>query len=100
MQKRTKKLEIRMSESEAEQLKERFGEKQISTVVRDFLLTADLPRRSRKADPATLRELARIGNNLNQIARSLNASKGKALEKIEVLRSLAELRESLEAIPR
>ena len=97
---RSKKLEIRLTESEAEKLAERFGAERLSTVIRDFLLTAELPRRSRKADPETLRELARIGNNLNQIARSLNATKGKALDKIEVLRSLAELRESLEAIPR
>lgn len=100
MNRRTKKLEIRMSESEAELLKERFGAERLSTVVRDYLLKSELPRRSRKPDPETLRELARIGNNLNQIARSLNATKGKALDKIEVLRSLAELRESLEAIPR
>lgn len=68
--KRTKTFRIRLSDEELAALEERFGKAQTSTAVRKFLLSSELPRRSRKPDPATLAALGRIGNNLNQIARS------------------------------
>ena len=40
-----------------------------------------------KVDPALLRELARIGNNLNQIGRWCNTYKGEA-DAVQVLRAL------------
>lgn len=92
---RTNKIEIRLTKEERKALEERFGSKKISTVIRDYLLTSKLPRRSRKPDEQTLRALAYIGNNLNQIARVLNALKGKAFNKVEVLRVLAELRNQI-----
>ncbi len=57
------------------------------------------PRRPAvEADPALLRELARIGNNLNQIARSVH--RGEAWDRAALLLALAgierELREVLE----
>ena len=90
---RIRKFEIRLSHKEFESLKERFGENQLSRVARNYLLKSELPRRSKIPDQQTLRSLAYIGNNINQIARSLNASKGKAtIDKIELLSRLAEVR--------
>ncbi len=51
------------------------------------------PRRRRmkapEADPALLAALARAGNNLNQIARRINASPLTTLDKVEYLAALA-----------
>jgi len=40
----------------------------------------ELVKRYQKTDPALLLELARIGNNLNQLARALNIIKNAALQ--------------------
>jgi len=96
--KRTRKIEIRVTDSELETMKSRFGSKQFSTVLRDYLLKSELPRRSSKPDEKTLCALARIGNNLNQIARSLNSTKGQSLDKMELILALAELNQQAKAI--
>lgn len=45
------------------------------------------------ADPALVREIARIGNNINQIARTLNTlDKQDALTRSAVLESLTTLK--------
>ena len=92
---RTDKIEIRVNAGERKALEERFGKEKLSTVLRDYLLTCKLPRRSRKPDPKTLRALAYVGNNLNQIAKKLNTLNGKAFDKIKILRVLAELRKKI-----
>ena len=93
--KRTHKIEIRVTADELAQMKKRFAPKNLSTEIREFALTERLPPRRTLADLDTLAALARIGNNINQIARGLNSSQGRALDKIELLRSLAELRDQI-----
>jgi len=64
-------------------------------------LKHDIP----KADPEVIRELAKIGNNLNQIARALNicAKDGTPVQTIEVIMLLnsigSELRQVLPKLP-
>lgn len=99
--KRTEKLEIRLFIDEVAILRERYDGKNgrpFSTNVRTYLLESKLPPISKKPDPETLRALGYIGNNLNQIARSLNATKGRAFDKLETLRALVELRELVEEL--
>lgn len=61
------------------------------------------PRRRTETDPALLRALARIGNNLNQVARWANRNKagaearGVLVALVEIDREIAALRGALEA---
>ena len=57
------------------------------------------PRRRRRAvaDPALLRELGRIGNNLNQLARWANREKGGVLA-VAVLARLVEIDRELRLV--
>jgi hypothetical protein len=81
---RSKSIKIRVSEQEKSALLARAGDMTLADFLRDLGLGRDpVPQpkkeKSRKfrepppADPALLRELARIGNNLNQLARLSNA---------------------------
>lgn len=88
-------IRIRVTDSELAAINDRYGEKSTSTTIRNYLLTSELPRRSAKPHPDVLRGLAYIGNNINQIARAANSTKGRALDKIEVLAALAELRDQI-----
>lgn len=58
-----------------------------------------MPRRRRRSavDPALLRELARIGNNLNQLARWANRDKN-AVEARAVIARLIEIDREIAAI--
>lgn len=51
-------------------------------------------RKTRKADPELLRELAKIGNNLNQIARWANTYKSDA-DAIQVVQALIAIERAL-----
>lgn len=51
-------------------------------------------RASRKADPELLRELAKVGNNLNQIARWANTYKSDA-DALEVTQALLAIQRGL-----
>jgi len=50
--------------------------------------------------PALLRQVAGIGNNLNQIARRINASPLTTLDKVEYLAALAAVARELEGLRR
>jgi len=75
----------------------------LSALIRQGLdgLPARRQRRRVSTDPALLRELARIGNNLNQVARWANRNKagtearGVVAALIEIDRELSALRHSL-----
>lgn len=55
-------------------------------------------RRIKRVDPALIRELAKIGNNLNQIARWANTHKAEA-DAFAVLRALLSVERQLAEIP-
>jgi hypothetical protein len=55
-------------------------------------------RRVKRVDPALIRELAKIGNNLNQISRWANTFKSDA-EAMAVLRALLSVERQLSDIP-
>lgn len=70
------KIEIRVSSSEKQRWQGIAKDRgvSLSELVRSLLngQRSRQPRRLSKIDPSLLRELARIGNNLNQIARAAN----------------------------
>lgn len=74
--KRTINFNIRLAQSEHEKLKNLAGGKRLASFMRDKCLS-DMPDLTTeiviKSDPKLLQQLARIGNNLNQIAKSLNS---------------------------
>ena len=70
----------------------------VSALLRDALNGAKARRRRRSvADPALVRELARVGNNLNQLARWANRDKG-GVEALAVLARLVEIERELVAL--
>ena len=68
----------------------------VSNLLRDLLglkkenIDPKPQRKSRRADPAVILSLARIGNNLNQLARWANTHKAKA-DHVQVLIMLTAL---------
>lgn len=52
------------------------------------------------ADPALMRQLAQIGNNLNQIAHRINASNlaGEPLSMVQILAALSSIEREIEAL--
>ena len=78
-EKRTKSIRIRVTPEEHELFSEKSGDLSISEWIRGLATgaTALKKRRIPKIDPAALRQLAGIGNNLNQIARIVNQRKMK-----------------------
>ena len=71
----------------------------LSALIRQAVSGVKPPRRRKRAevDPTLLRELARIGNNLNQLARWANRDK-KAVEARAVIARLIEIDRELMAI--
>ena len=74
MDKRTKEIKIRLTESEHERLLARCDRAHLAEWLRSLGLGVHVLRRRRvpDVDPALLRQVTGIGNNLNQIARKLH----------------------------
>lgn len=77
---RTKWLKIRVSDDEILDIKKRAGRHDMSTYARGLILEQPIaaPESKHKkiihsADPELVRHVAWIGNNINQIAKHLNA---------------------------
>jgi len=103
MAKRTKSIKIRLTEKEHQDLLSRSGDIPLAEWLRNIGLgqeIADLPKRRKiypKVDPALTSQLARLGNNINQITRIVNQVK-HGMDKIWILTALTGFRESLEQI--
>jgi len=94
------RLEIRCSEEEkaAWQAKAANAGMSLSELVRSSLDKSRLPDRQRQKDLASLvREVAKIGNNLNQIARYANTYKNSA-EAVQVIAHLAAIESEVERV--
>lgn len=100
-------IKLRVSDEERSRwlLKAQDAGVTLSALIRQGLEGAPVrrPRRRVETDPALLRELARIGNNLNQIARWANRNKqgaeaqGILVALIEIDRELAALRQAVQS---
>lgn len=101
-----KKVQIRMSADEKALILERAQGADISTFLRELGLGHDpkAPEQKAKviihaADPELVREVAKIGNNINQIAKHLNIT--KELDRnvfTEILKIKADLDAELERV--
>jgi Bacterial mobilisation protein (MobC) len=94
--KRTKSVKIRVSEDELSAMRERCDRPMLADWLRDFALGETKRRPVPKADPELLRQLAAIGNNLNQLARWVNTIKPASA--VECSAALIALGREVEAI--
>jgi len=76
MEKRTKEIKIRMTATEHQRLLERCDRIHLAEWLRQLGLGEQTSRKRRVPEvaPELLRQVAGMGNNLNQIARRLNQS--------------------------
>ncbi|MFL7013724.1 MobC family plasmid mobilization relaxosome protein [Enterovibrio norvegicus] len=51
-----------------------------------------------KYDPALLRQLSGMGNNLNQIARAINSQDWKPVDRVQIVAALSGLQRELNLI--
>ena len=71
-EKRTKAIKIRLTDEEHERLKELKQGNELATWMRTTCLNIGAAQQA-KTDPQILRELNKIGVNMNQIARAVNS---------------------------
>lgn len=100
MVKREKIIKIRVTESEYEQLIERSQKPRLAEWMREFCLGAKVPKANAvpKIDPSLLRQLAGMGNNLNQIARAIHSQEWQPLDRIQVVAALTSIQRELALI--
>ena len=101
--KRERVIKIRATEAELARLKVLSGEDRLAEWMREQCLgDGKAPGRRRtpvpKADPALLRQLAGIGNNLNQVARRVNCGEWGALELVQVIGVLMAMERALQVL--
>lgn len=102
--KRVKTIKIRVSQEEFDTLKWRSTKSQLATWMRDTCLNyeqGEMIRQSKKptpVDPSLLRQLARLGNNLNQIARRVNSKDWATIDRLHVVAALAGIERELEEL--
>ena len=97
--KRNKEIKIRLTEAEHQALLERMDGGELATWMRSVCLN-EKPNKKRNfkvADPMLLNALARIGGNLNQIARQANTVESD-IEKIRAFSQLAVIRDQLQDV--
>lgn len=100
IEKRTKIIKIRVNDSEYFELVKRSLKPRLAEWMREYCLGAKVPRANTvpKIDPALLRQLAAIGNNINQIARVLNSKDWKPVERIQLFSLLSSIQRELSVI--
>lgn len=99
--KRKRIIRVRVNDIEFAQLQEKAGAVRISPFLRTLGLGYQ-PRKkpTPKADPALIRELARLGNNLNQLTKTANQmrAQGQHLDALRLLSALHDIEDELEQI--
>lgn len=95
--KRTKRIEIALTEEEHKALLERKTKARLAEWVREVALEQQPKRQPKVIDPTLLFELNRIGVNLNQIARQCNSQRS-SIDLVSVLATLRSLEKNLTEI--
>lgn len=102
--KREKIIKVRVSAEEFETLKWRSTKAQLAEWMRETCLTdgqGDLVSQMQgpaPADPELLRQLAGIGNNINQIARAVNTGTWGPSDTVQIVAQLSGIERELAAI--
>jgi hypothetical protein len=103
-EKREKIIKVRVSAEEFETLKMLKTKPQLAEWMRDACLNygqGDLLVQAKgpePVDPELLRQLASVGNNMNQVARKINTNEWGPSDKIEVLAQLKAIERQLEEL--
>jgi hypothetical protein len=99
-EKRTKSVKIRLFESELQELHQLKTSNELATWMREICLNKKIKRRNSPVDidPGLLRQLAGLGNNLNQLARLANKKGMNTLDAVEIIQHLNEIQISLEKL--
>lgn len=107
MNRRTREIKLRLTEEEHEKLLKLADGRQLARWLRETALKVPERRRRKPvpdADPVLLRELAGIGNNVNQIARTCNrllqTGQGHMLDVAALAVALQRIEEQLQDIKR
>ena len=81
MEKRSKEIKIRLTESEHQSLLNRSDMPRLAEWIRNTCLDQKETRKSKipKIDPELLRALSAIGNNVNQMAKAIHTKKQEPL---------------------
>ncbi|EAW1022601.1 plasmid mobilization relaxosome protein MobC [Salmonella enterica] len=97
--KRNKMLTMWVTEDEHRRLLERCDGKQLAAWMRQTCLDEKPARAGRlpSISPALLRQLAGMGNNLNQIARKVNAG-GAGHDRVQIMAALMAIDAGLERL--
>ncbi|WAJ74967.1 plasmid mobilization protein [Moraxella bovis] len=99
--KRTKEIKIRLTEQEHQNLLDR-KKGELAVWIRNTCLEQEVPQSKivKTADPELLRQLAKIGGNLNQIAKTTNTeqARGDIINLLRVTAELATIREQLDEL--
>lgn len=98
--KRTRFLGIRVTDEEYAKLLERCEGRQLAAWMRQTCLD-EKPSRAGKLpslSPALLRQLAGMGNNLNQIARKVNAGDRSSHDRVQIVAALMAIDDGLERL--
>jgi hypothetical protein len=101
--KRERVIKIRVTDEEFARLKGLSGDERLAEWMRSQCLGHDKAAGRRrtpvpKADPALLRQIAGIGNNLNQVARRVNSGEWGAVERVQVIAVLMAMERALQAL--
>lgn len=100
--KRQKEIKIRLTDEEHQALKDRCTKANLATWIRETCLSEKRTARSKTipTDPNLLRQLAGIGNNLNQIARIVNqqSKTDSPIDRIAIITALSGIEKELQAL--
>lgn len=98
--KRTKSITVWLTDDEYQQICDKKTGARIGAWVRDTVLGVESAKRKYKpVEPLLLRELGKIGGNLNQIARQANTDAlGGKIDRLRLLAELTLIREQMDEL--
>lgn len=100
--KRQKEIKIRLTEEEHQAFLDRCTKASLASWIRETCLNEKRTKQSKviEVDPNLLRQLAGIGNNLNQIARIVNqkAKTDTPLDRVAVITALVGIEQELKRL--
>ncbi|MDP5132009.1 MAG: MobC family plasmid mobilization relaxosome protein [Paraglaciecola sp.] len=97
---RDKSIKIRVSEDEFDRLKANCTGNQLAVWMREMCLGKQSRKRNPPptVDPDLLRQLAAIGNNVNQLAKQVNSGQLGTGQVVQILASLDAIEQQLYAL--
>ena len=100
--KRQKEIKIRLTDEEHQALLDRCTKGSLASWMRESCLNEKRTKQSKaiEVDPKLLRQLAGIGNNLNQIARLVNqqSKTSSAIDRIAIITALSGIERELQRL--